>query len=78
MPVAEIQFRKYADPATEQIKNTGTIRWRTANRFAAPMVVRMPGGFAMDPDIARRQSADQRQIGRIRAGPFLKDPAVFV
>lgn len=46
MPVAEIQFRKYADPATEQIKNTGTIRWRTANRFAAPMVVRMPGGFA--------------------------------
>lgn len=46
MPVAEIQFRKYADPATEQIKNTGTIRWRTANKFAAPMVVRMPGGFA--------------------------------
>ncbi|MDX1642344.1 MAG: thiamine pyrophosphate-dependent enzyme, partial [Balneolaceae bacterium] len=23
MPVAEIQFRKYADPATEQLKNTG-------------------------------------------------------
>lgn len=46
MPVAEIQFRKYADPATEQLKNTGTIRWRTSNKFAAPMVVRMPGGFA--------------------------------
>ena len=46
IPVAEIQFRKYADPATEQLKNTGTIRWRTANKFAAPMVVRMPGGFA--------------------------------
>lgn len=46
MPVAEIQFRKYADPATEQLKNAGTIRWRTANKFAAPMVVRMPGGFA--------------------------------
>lgn len=46
MPVAEIQFRKYADPATEQLKNTGTIRWRTDNKFAAPMVVRMPGGFA--------------------------------
>lgn len=46
MPVAEIQFRKYADPATEQIKNCGTTRWRTANKFAAPMVVRMPGGFA--------------------------------
>ena len=46
MPVAEIQFRKYADPATEQIHNCGTVRWRTANRFAAPMVLRMPGGFA--------------------------------
>lgn len=46
MPVPEIQFRKYSDPATEQLNNLGTIRWRTANRFAAPMVVRMPGGFA--------------------------------
>jgi 2-oxoisovalerate dehydrogenase E1 component len=46
MPVAEIQFRKYADPATEQLNNCGTMRWRTANRFAAPIVVRMPGGFA--------------------------------
>lgn len=46
MPVAEIQFRKYADPATEQLHNCGTIRWRTANKFAAPVVVRMPGGFA--------------------------------
>ena len=45
MPVPEIQFRKYADPATEQLHNIGTVRWRTANRFAAPMVVRMPGGF---------------------------------
>ncbi len=45
MPVAEIQFRKYADPATEQLNNCGTIRWRTANRFAAPIVVRLPGGY---------------------------------
>jgi 2-oxoisovalerate dehydrogenase E1 component len=45
MPVPEIQFRKYADPATEQLHNCGTLRWRTANRFAAPMVVRIPGGF---------------------------------
>ncbi len=45
MPVAEIQFRKYADPAAEQLNNCGTIRWRTANRFAAPIVVRMPGGY---------------------------------
>ena len=45
MPVAEIQFRKYADPATEQLHNIGSVRWRTAGRFAAPLVVRMPGGF---------------------------------
>lgn len=45
MPVPEIQFRKYAEPATEQINDCGTMRWRTNNRFAAPMVLRMPGGF---------------------------------
>jgi len=45
MPVPEIQFRKYAEPAMEQLNDCGSMRWRTANRFAAPMVVRMPGGF---------------------------------
>jgi 2-oxoisovalerate dehydrogenase E1 component len=46
LPVPEIQFRKYADPATEQINDTGWVRWRTANQFAAPMVVRIPVGFS--------------------------------
>jgi 2-oxoisovalerate dehydrogenase E1 component len=45
MPVPEIQFRKYAEPAMEQINDCGTMRWRTNNRFAAPMVLRIPGGF---------------------------------
>jgi 2-oxoisovalerate dehydrogenase E1 component len=45
MPVPEIQFRKYAEPAIEQINDCGTMRWRTNNRFAAPMVLRIPGGF---------------------------------
>jgi 2-oxoisovalerate dehydrogenase E1 component len=45
LPVPEIQFRKYADPAAEQLNDCGTLRWRTRNRFAAPIVVRMPGGF---------------------------------
>jgi 2-oxoisovalerate dehydrogenase E1 component len=45
MPVPEIQFRKYADSAAEQLNDCGTMRWRTVNRFAAPMVVRIPGGF---------------------------------
>jgi 2-oxoisovalerate dehydrogenase E1 component len=48
VPVAEIQFRKYADPAHEQLNNCGTMRWRTANQFAAPIVVRLPGGFGKD------------------------------
>ena len=46
LPVPEIQFRKYAEPAAEQICDTGTMRWRTNNHFAAPMVIRIPGGFA--------------------------------
>ncbi|MBK8433557.1 MAG: pyruvate dehydrogenase [Chloroflexi bacterium] len=45
LPVPEIQFRKYADPATEQINNCGSLRWRTDNNFAAPLVVRIPGGY---------------------------------
>ena len=46
LPVPEIQFRKYADPAHEQLNDLGTLRWRTANHFAAPVIVRMPVGFA--------------------------------
>src|SRR5260221_4384966 len=45
MPVPEIQFRKYADPAAEQLNDCGSMRCRTINRFAAPMAVRIPGGF---------------------------------
>ncbi len=45
MPVPEIQFRKYADPAHEQISDAGTLRWRTAGKFAVPMVVRIPVGY---------------------------------
>ncbi len=46
LPVPEIQFRKYADPAHEQITDLGWLRWRSANTFAAPMVVRIPVGFS--------------------------------
>lgn len=46
VPVPEIQFRKYADPATEQLNDCGTLRWRTNNHFAAPIVVRIPVGFS--------------------------------
>lgn len=47
LPVPEIQFRKYADPAQNQLDDIGTARWRTANKFANPMVVRMPLGFTV-------------------------------
>ncbi len=45
LPVPEIQFRKYLDPGTEQFNDAGTVRWRTNNRFAVPMVLRIPVGF---------------------------------
>jgi 2-oxoisovalerate dehydrogenase E1 component len=45
-PIPEIQFRKYADPATEQLNDLGTLRWRTAGKFGAPVVVRIPVGYS--------------------------------
>jgi 2-oxoisovalerate dehydrogenase E1 component len=62
MPVPEIQFRKYADPAAEQLNDCGTMRWRTMNRFAAPMVVRIPGGFFKCGDPWHSQSNEVQWI----------------
>ncbi|MBS0393854.1 MAG: pyruvate dehydrogenase [Proteobacteria bacterium] len=65
LPVPEIQFRKYADPAAEQLNDCGTLRWRTANRFAAPMVVRMPGGFFKCGDPWHSQSNEVQFVHAI-------------
>ncbi len=65
MPVPEIQFRKYADPAEEQLNDCGTMRWRTANRFAAPMVVRIPGGFFKIGDPWHSQSNEVKWLHSI-------------
>ncbi|HUS14457.1 MAG TPA: thiamine pyrophosphate-dependent enzyme [Chloroflexia bacterium] len=46
-PVPEIQFRKYADPAHEQITDAGSLRWRTHGRFGGPIVVRIPVGYQL-------------------------------
>lgn len=46
-PVPEIQFRKYADPAHEQIHDAGTLHWRTHGRFSAPIVLRIPVGYQL-------------------------------
>ena len=56
VPVPEIQFRKYAEPATEQINDCGSMRWRTDNRCAAPLVLRMPGGFLRRGDLWHSQT----------------------
>jgi 2-oxoisovalerate dehydrogenase E1 component len=64
LPVAEIQFRKYAEPAAEQLNDLGTLRWRTRNRFAAPVVVRMPGGFFKCGDPWHSQTTRSRGCTR--------------
>ena len=46
-PAPEIQFRKYADPAHEQITDAGSIRWRTHGRFGGPIVLRIPVGYQL-------------------------------
>lgn len=43
----EIQFRKYADPAHEQITDAGSMRWRTHGRFGGPIVLRIPVGYQL-------------------------------
>lgn len=65
LPVPEIQFRKYADPAVEQLNDCGTLRWRTANRCAAPMVVRMPGGYFKCGDPWHSQSNEVQFVHAI-------------
>ncbi len=65
LPVPEIQFRKYADPAEEQLNDTGSMRWRTGNRFAAPMVVRMAGGYFGCGDPWHSQCAEVKWVHAI-------------
>jgi 2-oxoisovalerate dehydrogenase E1 component len=47
VPVPEIQFRKYADPAHEQITDAGSLRWRTHGSFGGPIVLRIPVGYQL-------------------------------
>ncbi len=65
MPVPEIQFRKYAEPAAEQLSDAGIMRWRTNNQFAAPMVVRLPGGYARRGDPWHSMSDEVEWIHKV-------------
>ncbi len=79
VPVPEIQFRKYADPATEQLHNLGSMRWRTANRFAAPVVVRVPGGYRKIGDpwhSVTDEAAFAHSVGWLVAYPSNTEDAV--
>jgi 2-oxoisovalerate dehydrogenase E1 component len=47
LPVVEIQFRDYLHPAWQQLMDeAATLRWRSNNSWACPMVIRMAyGGY---------------------------------
>ncbi len=80
LPIPEIQFRKYADPAMEPLTDCGWIRWRTSGQFCAPMVVRMPVGLGRkshDPfHSVSGESAFARLIGWRIAFPSNAEDAV--
>jgi 2-oxoisovalerate dehydrogenase E1 component len=65
LPLPEIQFRKYADPAYEQLRDAGWVRWRTAGKFAAPMVVRIPVGHGKKVGDPWHSVSDEASLARL-------------
>jgi 2-oxoisovalerate dehydrogenase E1 component len=65
LPLPEIQFRKYADPAYEPLRDIGWVRWRTAGKFAAPMVVRIPVGHGKKVGDPWHSVSDEASLARL-------------
>lgn len=65
LPIPEIQFRKYADPAYEQMRDAGWVRWRSAGKFAVPMLVRIPLGQGKKVGDPWHSISDEASLARL-------------
>ena len=81
LPVAEIQFRKYLEPAMEQFHNIGWCEWLTGRAFRPPIIIRIPYGRAQKTDPWHSESDEStvlRAIGYDVASPCTARDAINV
>ncbi|HTF56937.1 MAG TPA: thiamine pyrophosphate-dependent enzyme [Planctomycetota bacterium] len=72
LPVVEVQFRDYLNPAWQQlVDQAATLRWRSGARFTCPMVIRMSYGGYLGGAGAMWHSESAN-------GPLLNHPGIRV